>query len=104
MTVQCSQDTNRIGYRSLLFLGLTLFSAWVGSAPAKLSTAEVRYVQTPQERVLDALIEAVKQATVSAQTRGRVIEINYDVDDYVEKPISPDILLERVGKLLKKKR
>ena len=26
-----------------------------------------------------------------------------DVDDYVEKPISPDILLERVGKLLKKK-
>ena len=85
MTVQCSQDTNRIGYRSLLFLGLTLVSAWAGSAPDKLSTAEVRFVQAPQERVLDALIEAVKQATVSAQTRGRVIEINYDVDDYVEK-------------------
>jgi len=29
------------------------------------------------------------------------MELN--VDDYVEKPISPDILLERVGKLLKKK-
>ncbi len=29
------------------------------------------------------------------------LELN--VDDYVEKPISPDILLERVGKLLKKK-
>ena len=26
-----------------------------------------------------------------------------DVDDYVEKPISPDVLLERVGKLLKKR-
>jgi len=29
------------------------------------------------------------------------LELN--VDDYVEKPISPGILLERVGKLLKKK-
>ena len=90
MAVQCGQDANRFGYRSLLFLGLTLVSAWVGSAPVKLSTAEVRLVQAPRERVLDALIEAVKQATVSAQTSGRVIEINYDVDDYVEKG---DILL-----------
>jgi len=29
------------------------------------------------------------------------LELN--VDDYVEKPVAPDILLERVGKLLKKK-
>jgi len=29
--------------------------------------------------------------------------LELDVDDYVEKPVSPDILLERVGKLLKKK-
>ena len=29
--------------------------------------------------------------------------LEFDVDDYVEKPISPDVLLERVGKLLKKK-
>lgn len=28
--------------------------------------------------------------------------LQLDVDDYVEKPISPDILLERVEKLLKK--
>ena len=26
-----------------------------------------------------------------------------DVDDYVEKPVAPDILLERVGKLIKRK-
>jgi len=30
--------------------------------------------------------------------------LELDVDDYVEKPMAPDILLERVGKLLKKKR
>jgi DNA-binding response OmpR family regulator len=29
--------------------------------------------------------------------------LELDVDDYVEKPVSPDILLERVGKLIKKK-
>jgi len=29
------------------------------------------------------------------------LELN--VDDYVEKPVSPDILLDRVGKLLKRK-
>ena len=30
--------------------------------------------------------------------------LELDVDDYVEKPVSPDVLLERVGKLIKKKR
>lgn len=30
--------------------------------------------------------------------------LELDVDDYVEKPVSPDVLLERVTKLLKKKR
>ena len=29
--------------------------------------------------------------------------LELDVDDYVEKPISPDILLERVERLIKKK-
>ena len=85
MTVQCSLNINQIGLRSLLFLGLSLATTWLGAAPSELPTAEVRYVQAPRERILDALVEAVKQATVSAQTSGRVIEINYDVDDYVEK-------------------
>ena len=29
--------------------------------------------------------------------------LELDVDDYVEKPMSPDVLLERVGKLIKKR-
>ncbi|MGL5358503.1 MAG: efflux RND transporter periplasmic adaptor subunit, partial [Shewanella sp.] len=32
---------------------------------------------------LDATIEAVKAATVSAQTSGRIIKLNYDVNDIV---------------------
>ena len=85
MAVQCSQGGIRIGIWALLVTGLAFISSSIGAEPAELATAEVRYVQTPQERVLDAVIEAVKQATVSAQTSGRVIEINFDVDDYVEK-------------------
>ncbi len=30
--------------------------------------------------------------------------LELDVDDYVEKPVSPDTLLERVGRLIKRKR
>lgn len=38
-----------------------------------------------QERLFDAVIEAVHQSTMSSQIVGRVIEINYDVDDFVPK-------------------
>lgn len=37
----------------------------------------------PVERRLDGTIEAVNQGTVSAQTGGRVVEIRYDVNDFV---------------------
>ncbi len=30
--------------------------------------------------------------------------LELDVDDYIEKPMSPDVLLERVGTLIKKKK
>jgi RND family efflux transporter MFP subunit len=85
MAVQHGQSSIRIGLWSFLITGLAFISSSLGAEPAELATAPVRYVQTPQERIVDAVIEAVKQATVSAQTSGRVIEINYDVDDYVEK-------------------
>ena len=37
----------------------------------------------PVERRLDGTIEAVNQGTVSAQTAGRVVAIEYDVNDFV---------------------
>jgi RND family efflux transporter MFP subunit len=54
-----------------------------GPAPAKLATEVVQPVTVPVERELDGTIEAVNQATVSAQTSGRVAEIFYDVNDFV---------------------
>lgn len=53
-------------------------------APAgELASAAVELVHTPLERSVDGTIEAVNQATVSAQTSGRVAEILYDVNDVV---------------------
>ena len=51
----------------------------------ELSTTTVKRVQSPEWRIVDATIEAVHQATVSAQTAGRINEIAVDVDDYVSK-------------------
>jgi RND family efflux transporter MFP subunit len=48
------------------------------------ATLTVAYETAPRERIWDGTVEAVNQATVSAQTSGRVAEIYYDVDDFVE--------------------
>lgn len=57
-----------------------------GAAAAEVPfpTVEARYEEAPRERVFDGTVEAVNRATVSAQTSGRVAEILYDVNDFVE--------------------
>ncbi|MCW9048665.1 MAG: efflux RND transporter periplasmic adaptor subunit [Gammaproteobacteria bacterium] len=55
-----------------------------------IKTARVSYHDIQQTRVLDALVEAVNKATVSAQTSGRVSKIYFDVNDYAKKG---DVLL-----------
>lgn len=47
-------------------------------------TTTVKIDQAPLERLFDGTVEAVNQATMSAQTSGRIAEVFYDVDDYVE--------------------
>jgi len=68
---------------------LILFSLCVLSTPAlsatELPTTAAVEKTYPKTSVVDASIEAVQQATVSAQVSGRITEINFDVDDYVEK-------------------
>ena len=48
-----------------------------------LETIQLSAEVSPTERLLDGTVEAVNQATVSAQTAGRVTEINFDVNDRV---------------------
>jgi RND family efflux transporter MFP subunit len=53
------------------------------AAPAALATFKVTSSAVPSERLLDGTVEAVHQATVSAQTAGRIAAIAFDVDDQV---------------------
>jgi RND family efflux transporter MFP subunit len=58
-------------------------SSAIAPAAPPLASMVVASVRTPLERAVDGTIEAVNQATLSAQTSGRVVEILYDVDDVV---------------------
>jgi membrane fusion protein, multidrug efflux system len=50
-----------------------------------LATLEVGAENAPAETLLDGVVEAVNQATLSAQTAGRVAEVLVDVNDTVRK-------------------
>lgn len=85
---------------SLLYIIISSFTYVVGSYAdngaenqsddLKIKTAKVEYHDIQQTRVLDALVEAVNKATVSAQTSGRISKIYFDVNDYAKKG---DVLL-----------
>lgn len=67
------------------FAAALLFSAAIAAAgelPFDTDVAEM--ARAPLERVYDGTVEAVNQATMSAQTAGRIAEVFYDVDDYVD--------------------
>jgi RND family efflux transporter MFP subunit len=54
-------------------------------APAGPAVHVVEQSRVPRETAFDGAVEAINQSTVSAQTTGRVVELPYDVGDYVEK-------------------
>jgi len=66
-------------------IGLLLVASSQVLAAEPLPRAEVTLRTIPGEVVVDALIEAVFQSTVSSQTSGRITEVLVDVDDYVNK-------------------
>jgi multidrug efflux pump subunit AcrA (membrane-fusion protein) len=53
------------------------------AAPPKSAAVEVREVDLAYSA--EALIEAVRQSTVSAQIAGRIVELRFDVGDYVKQ-------------------
>lgn len=71
--------------RSVLILFTVL--GWLPAAQAALpfATAVVQYHEVDETYVVDAVAEAVKQSTVSAQISGRIVEIGFDVGDRVKK-------------------
>jgi RND family efflux transporter MFP subunit len=59
--------------------------AATGSFAAELATAPVEYREVDLSYSAEAVVEAVKQSTVAAQVSGRVVDLRFDVGDYVKK-------------------
>ena len=73
--------------KNIVLLALILGSAFLGGAEAAAApfpVAEAQRQTLPREQILDGVVEAVHQSTVSAQTAGRVDEIMVDVNDFVK--------------------
>ncbi|QFY89591.1 efflux RND transporter periplasmic adaptor subunit [Magnetovirga frankeli] len=72
--------------------GIVLISLWLlplaalsAGQAADLATQAAQKTQAPREVRLDSRVEAVQQATVSAQTGGQIEQLLFDVGDVVEK-------------------
>lgn len=83
------KNTARLGYLlicSLPFLSLSASVSAESKAAADnkhLESITVSFKPYPNWVQLDAVIEPTKSATVSAQTSGRIIKLNYDINDVV---------------------
>ena len=71
----------------LLFFMLLLpeYAIAATGADTPLASEKVRVQSLSRIFRLDGVVEAINQATVSAQTGGTIQDIVVDVDDYVEK-------------------
>ncbi len=68
-----------------IILALLLGTAALAESAQQIDTAPVQMRELPRQYLLDGTVEAVNQSTVSAQTRGQVEQILFDIDDYVEQ-------------------
>jgi len=69
--------------RSVPAVAAFLFAA--GAAAAELASAPVELREVELTYSAEAVIEAVRQSTVSAQIQGRIVDIRFDVGDTVKQ-------------------
>lgn len=69
-----------------LLAGIVILSPVLthGESTLPFDTTMAEMAQAPRERIFDGTVEAANRATMSAQTSGRIAEVYFDVDDYVE--------------------
>lgn len=66
-------------------LGVVLLPGVAAAETSGIETLTLVKREAMREFWLDGVVEAINQTTLSAQTRGQVKEILFDVDDYVEQ-------------------
>lgn len=57
----------------------------LNAGAAELASAPVEFREVDLTYSSEGVVEAVKQSTVSAQISGRIVELRFDVGDYVKK-------------------
>ncbi|MCA1805245.1 MAG: efflux RND transporter periplasmic adaptor subunit [Xanthomonadaceae bacterium] len=65
-------------------LWILLLPASLAAEDSTLATQRVETQTLPIERRFDGIVEAVHQGTLSSQVSGRIEEVLFDVDDFVE--------------------
>jgi multidrug efflux pump subunit AcrA (membrane-fusion protein) len=63
----------------------TLFSPQLMAGELPFQTVQIQAREIPQQLTLEATIEAIHHSTVSAETTGRITEINFDINDSVKE-------------------
>jgi len=80
-----------VKFKFLLFLLASVFSfslmADEQPSESKLELVTTGYEDVVIQRRFDATVEAVNKSTIAAQVSERIVEINFDVDDYVEQGV-----------------
>ncbi len=71
---------NRLSGTFLIVLALMC-----SAVRADIEGVTVEYHQLAEEQRFDGVVEAVSRSTVSAQTAGEIVELPYDVNDFVPK-------------------
>jgi RND family efflux transporter MFP subunit len=61
-----------------------LLAAETEEQKPSIKTATIEQQEMPRSHLLDGVVEAVHRGTISAQTRGQVQEVLFDVEDFVE--------------------
>ena len=69
--------------RAALLVALTCAASAAVAADLKTAPVELREVEL--DTSAEAVVEAVRQSTVSAQIAGRIVDLRFDVGDYVKK-------------------
>lgn len=80
----CSTVFNRVLF-PIMLVSLCVCAAVGYAKEGKLEVETVAMQTLPEKLILEGTVEAVNEATLTAQVSGTIIELNFDVNDFVTK-------------------
>lgn len=72
-------------FKQMMSAVVALIAGHAIAQSPQFPVAEARYQVFADEHYFDGVVEAVHKSTISAQTEGEIVELPFDVNDYVPK-------------------